>query len=98
LEAFVAKGKTVPKMSLVEADSFRYVVYAELQKAMIQYAMDRSQMTTGWVEIVGEMLKAIEDRMKVEKADSVKFIAAAQARRAQLAKDPDWKPKQYTVN
>jgi hypothetical protein len=44
------------------------------------------------------MLKKTVAREAELKAVSQKRITDAHAKRAQLAKDPNWKPKQYTVS
>jgi F0F1-type ATP synthase membrane subunit b/b' len=97
LDAFVKESKTVPKMLAGPVEGFRYKIWAELGKAAEQAAMDPSKETRDWVVTLSEMLKKNLAREAELKALSQKSIADAHARRAQLAKDPNWKPKQYIV-
>jgi hypothetical protein len=60
-------------------------------------ALDPSKETKEWLVTVGALWAKKEKRHNELRAESQKRIAGAQARRAQLAKDPNWKPKQYIV-
>ena len=98
LDAFVKESKTVPKMLEGPAEGFRYKIWAELGKAAEQAAMDPSKETRDWVATLSEILKKNLAREAELKAISQKRITGAHARRAVLAKDPNWKPKQYVVD
>jgi hypothetical protein len=98
LDAFVKESKTTPNMrGIGETEAFRWKIWAELGKATEQASLDPSKETRDWVATLSEMLKKNLAREAELKAVGQKRIADAHARRAVLAKDPNWKPKQYIV-
>ena len=98
LDAFVKESKTTPNMrGIGETEAFRWKIWAELGKATEQASLDPSKETRDWVATLSEMLKKNLAREAELKAVGQKRIADAHARRAVLAKDPNWKPKQYNI-
>jgi hypothetical protein len=98
LDAFVKESKTAPNMrGIGETEAFRWRIWAEMGKAAEQAAMDPSKETRDWVATLSEMLRKNLAREAELKAVGQKRISDAHTKRAQLAKDPNWKPKQYVV-
>jgi hypothetical protein len=98
LDAFVARKNSIPRMTSQEAETFRYDVWDKLQNAIYQAALAPGRDTQDWLKTVGEMWTMLVRRQDELRAVSQKRITGAQSRRAELAKKPGWKPKQYVVS
>ena len=103
LKSQIAKIPTMPpgrdKFGNQIIDSLNAEIYRELQAALVQYVnTGGSQGTKAWVAELKRALEASAKRVGVVKTITDKPKADAHARREQLAKDPNWKPKQYTVS
>jgi hypothetical protein len=103
LKSQIAKIPTMPpgrdKFGNQIIDSLNAIIYRELGYALVQYQQTGgSQGTKAWVDELKRALEASAKRAGVVKTITDKPKADAHARREQLAKDPNWKPKQYTVS
>jgi len=102
LKSQIAKIPTMPpgrdKFGNQIIDSLNAIIYRELGYALVQYQQTGgSQGTKAWVDELKRALEASAKRVGVVKTITDKPKADAHARREQLAKDPNWKPKQYVV-
>jgi hypothetical protein len=98
LDSLVARSKKVSSMNFNEVEAYRMELGGQLNLAILQAAIAPSRDTQSWVGTLGEMWKGMVKRQGELRAVSQKRITGAQAKRAQLAKDPNWKPKQYTIS
>jgi hypothetical protein len=102
LKSQIAKIPTMPpgrdKFGNQIIDSLNAIIYRELGYALVQYQQTGgSQGTKAWVDELKRALEASARRAGVVKTITDKPKADAHARREQLMKDPNWKPKQYVV-
>jgi hypothetical protein len=97
LDSLVARSKTVSRMDFGPVEAYRMDLGKELNSAIQQAALSPGRETQAWVGTLGEMWKAMVKRQEELRAVNQKRISDAHTKRAQLAKDPNWKPKQYVV-